>query len=441
MVMKIKDYCLIALLIVVFSGNFLAQGYQDYETGLKVKINESGSRYFRLLAWNQIWLKYNENNTGSTLAGKPENTAVDLSLRRIRLLMYAQLTDKFIIVTHFGINNQNTFSGGAPGQGGKKPQLFMHDAYAEHKIWKNYISLGAGLHYWNGISRSTNASTLNFLAIDAPIFNWTNIDKSDQFGRYLGIYAKGKIKKFDYRIAANDAFQANDSKVIFDNAAEYNPHAKWMTAGYFNYQFFDEESNLLPYMVGTYLGSKKVLTVGAGFQHQKNAMWMRNSAGDTVNQDQLLLSGDVFLDLPLSKKHKDAITFYGVYYNYNMGTNYVRHIGILNPSDGGGVLRGNAVPTIGTGSILYGQLGYLVPEFSSKLRIQPYAAFSHARFKGLRDANDKIVPVNILDAGINFYMAGHHLKWTVNYRLRPDFADVNNLKNRNELTLQLMVYL
>lgn len=439
--MKTKNYILLIYLFIMCITDVSAQGYPDYESGLKVKINESGSRYFRLLTWNQVWLKYNENNTGSTLAGEPEGTAVDLALRRIRLLTYAQLSDKFIIVTHFGINNQNTFSGGAPGMGGKKPQLFFHDAYAEHKIWKNYVSIGAGLHYWNGISRMSNASTLNFLGMDATIFNWPNIDKNEQFARYLGIYLKGKIKKFDYRLAVNDAFQANEAKAIFTDVAEYNPHAKWNTAGYVFYQFFEEESNLLPYLVGTYLGSKKVLNVGVGFQHQKNAMWLRNQVGDTITQDQMMFGADVFLDMPLSKKHKDAITFYGVYYNYDMGSNYVRHIGILNPSDGGGALRGNAVPTVGTGSILYGQLGYLVPNFSDKLRLQPYVAYSHARFKGLRNANDEIVPVNILDAGLNLYMAGHHAKWTVNYRLRPDFTDVNNLRNRNELTLQLMVYL
>lgn len=435
------NYILIFFFSSVLTFISSGQGFPDYESGLKVKINESGSRYFRLLVWNQLWARYNENNSGSTLAGEQQNSTMDFAIRRARLLAYAQLSDKFIIVSHFGINNQNAFSGGAPGMGGKKPQLFLHDAYAEHKIWKNYISVGGGLHYWNGISRSTNASTLNFLTIDAPIFNWPNIDRNDQFARYLGFYLKGKVKKIDYRLAINNSFQANDAKLLLTDVSEYNPHSRWNTAGYAFYQFFDEESNLLPYLVGTYLGSKKVLNVGFGFQHQKDAMWLRNTIGDTITQDQLLLGADVFLDMPLSKERKDAITFYGVYYNYNMGTNFVRSVGILNPVDGGGALRGNAVPIIGTGSILYGQMGYLVPHFSDKLSLQPYVAYTHSRFKGLRDANGDIVPVNILDAGLNFYMAGHHAKWTVNYRLRPDFTDVNNLRNRNELTVQLMVYL
>jgi hypothetical protein len=34
------------------------------------------------------------------------------------------------------------------------------------------------------------ASTLNFLTIDAPIFNWPLIENSDQFARQMGLFAK-----------------------------------------------------------------------------------------------------------------------------------------------------------------------------------------------------------------------------------------------------------
>lgn len=288
----------------------------------------------------------------------------------------------------------------------------------------------------------TNTSTLNFLAQDAPIFNWYNIDKTDQFGRYLGIFAKGKIGKLDYRLAANDPFQANETKAIATNVSDYNPYVKnWSYAGYFNWQFFDQESNLLPYMVGTYIGSKKVLNVGLGFDYFKDGMWHRNTNGDTITQKQLQLAADVFLDLPLSTKRKDALTFYGVLYNFDFGKNYVRNIGILNTADGGGTLRGNALPTLGTGQVYYGQAGYLLPEWNLKTRFQVYGAFSHARFNGLKNAAGDLVPVNTLDAGLNIFMAGHHSKITLNYRSRPDFTNIESIKYRPEATVQFMIYL
>jgi hypothetical protein len=82
-----------------------------------------------------------------------------------------------------------------------------------------------------------------------------------------------------------------------------------------------------------------------------------------------------------------------------------------------------------------------LPEFKLKTRFQVYGAFSHARFVGLRNAADKLVPVNTIDAGLNVYLAGHHSKVTLNYRARPDFTNVESINYKNELTLQLMVYL
>jgi hypothetical protein len=40
---------------------------------------------------------------------------------------------------------------------------------------------------------------------------------------------------------------------------------QWSKAGYVEYQFFDKEANFLPYKVGTYLGTKKMFNIGAGF--------------------------------------------------------------------------------------------------------------------------------------------------------------------------------
>lgn len=436
-----KQLLLSGLLLAVTSLGY-TQGYPNYDIGLKVKLNEDGSRYFRLIQWHQVWFKYNQNNSGSTLAGKSINESYDLSLRRSRFLMYSQLSDRFLIVTHFGINNQNTFSGGYTSTNGKKPQMYLHDAYVDYTVFKKYLHIGAGLHYWGGVSRMTNTSTLNFMTQDAPIFNWYNIEKTDQFGRNLGIFAKGKIGKLDYRLAANDPFQANESKTIATEVSDYNPYCRnWSFAGYLNYQFFDQESNLLPYMVGTYIGTKKVLNVGLGFDYLKDAMWYRNTVGDTLNQKQLQLGADVFLDLPLSSERKDALTFYGVLYNFDFGKNYVRSIGILNTADGGGALRGNSLPTLGTGQVYYGQAGYLLPEWNLKTRFQVYGAFSHARFNGLKNAAGDLVPVNTIDAGLNVFLAGHHSKITLNYRARPDFTNIESVKYRPEATLQFMIYL
>jgi hypothetical protein len=354
--------------------------------------------------------------------------------------MYAQLDKRFLILTHFGINNQNAFSGGVVGADGKKPQLYMHDAWVEYKVWDSYLDIGAGLHYWNGISRATSASTLNFLGLDAPIFNWATIEKTDQFARMLGIYGKGRIGQLEYRVAVNEPFKTSDA--LQENVAGYNPgNIDKVYQGYFSYNFLETESNKLPFYVGSYLGTKKVFNIGAGFLQNSNAMWSLQENGDTATHNQLLWAIDAFLDMPVGADNKHAITAYTAYFNYDFGPNNIRNIGIMNSADGGGSLRGNAVPLIGTGQILYGQFGYLFGKLKTGGRLQPFASYSHAFFEGVRNAEGDIVPVQIVDAGVNYYMAGHHAKITLNYRHRPDFTNIENLTYRPEVTLQAMIYL
>ncbi len=428
----------------------MAQGSSLYGSGLKVPLNEDGSKYFRVILWNQVWVRYNENNTGSIRNGEPTDNTFDVGLRRSRVLLYSQISPRFLILTHFGINNQNAVSGGYLGTDGKKPQLYMHDAWVDYKVFDNYLHLGAGLHYWNGISRLTNASTLNFLAYDAPITNWPTIEAIDQFARMLGVFAKGKLGKLDYRVAVNNPFLTNTAGAV-SSAANYNPNNnEKVYQGYFNFQFLEQESNLLPYMVGTYLGTKKVFNIGAGFMHNSDGMWREEAVvvpGGTVNrvveEDIDLFGVDAFLDMPLNEESGTAITAYAVYYNYDFGRNHVRNIGILNPATEGGGLRGNAFPTVGTGDAGYAEVGYLLPKgaLGEETRLQPYAAFNYGRYDGLRDSGGDIQSVKVLDVGANLLLEAHHAKITLNYRHRPDFTNINDIKYRPEVTLQAMIYL
>ena len=436
-----------------------------YGAGLKVNLSPDGSKYFRLITWHQVWTRYNRNNTGSQrVAGDPESSTFDVGLRRSRVLIYAQLNPRFLIVTHFGINNQNAVSGGVGiGDPGKKPQLFVHEAMVEYKVFK-YLNIGAGLHYQNGISRMTRASTLNFLAYDAPITNWPTIEKVDQFARWLGLYAKGRVGKLDYTLAMDDPFATNQSLTPAAqplNVADYNPRNSHKSyQGYFAYEFLDQEANLLPYQVGSYLGTKRVFNIGAGFLFNKDAMMSRTGAvpepapanGFAVpykTENLGIWSADVFYDSPINKDAGTAVTAYGVYYNYNFGTNYVRNIGILNPSGAGGTapipgagtLRGNAYPVVGTGSSTYLQAGYLLPKntLGEKARLQPYAAWMHGNYEGLDAIGAK--DVNVYDLGANLLLDGHNAKFTLNYRARPDYSNPQDINYRSEITLQTMIFL
>lgn len=430
-------------LVLVSTFSAFGQGFPNYKGGLKVSLDEQGDRYFRLITWHQVWVRYNQNNSGSLRAGVEQDATTDFGLRRSRFLMFSQINKKFLIVTHFGINNQNAVSGGYLGNDGKKPQLYMHDAWVDYTVIPKYLNLGGGLHYWNGLSRLTNASTLNLLTYDAPILNWATIEATDQFARKLGLFAKGKIGKLAYQVAVNDPFETNTAATIAVNQATYNPqNVGRVYEGYFQYEFLEAEGNLLPYRVGSYLGTKKVFNLGAGFINNNDAMWYQNSAGDMVTTAMNLFSVDAFLDFPFEKG--GALTAYAAAYFNDFGPNKVRNIGILNPADGSTgstSLRGNAFPTIGTGTSIYTQVGYMLPKKRDDLIFQPYAAFIYNDFEGVQNSLGEKVLVTVFDLGLNLYIAGHHSKLSLNYRSRPDFTNPDDVARRSEVTFQAMVYL
>ncbi|QZK89361.1 porin [Flavobacterium sp. CHNK8] len=451
-----------AVLLLSLQG--FSQGSTDYGAGMKFNLNEDGSKFMRVIAWNQIWMRSSQMNPGTMIGGEATSTGTDIGNRRLRFLAYAQVSKRYMILTHFGINNQTFTNGGAAGSSGtgaygagKKPGLFFHDAWNEYAVVlpekdkKFSMSLGAGLHYYMGLSRLTMASTLNFLTIDAPIFNWPLIENSDQFARQMGLFAKGKYGKLEYRLSYNKPYATNvvptntttaDNAVAVDNSGM----TKWSKAGYFEYQFLDQEANVLPFKVGSYLGTKKVFNVGAGFYNAPDAT--RSLVNNTVNKhDITLLSADVFLDLPIGKKeNKMAVTGYSVLYDYDFGPNYLRNVSIMNigsvdPNFTGSRAisgPGNAQPTIGSGTIWYTQAGILLPnkETKPKIRIQPFGAVTYKNFDALTQSSKQF------DVGSNFFLDGHHAKITTQYSTRPVYTSSSNRSGSlGDFVVQLQIYL
>lgn len=455
---------ILILSLLMFSGLVFSQGSPDYGGGLKFNLNPEGTKYMRFIAWNQIWLRSSEMNPGTMIGDEALTKQEDISLRRLRLLAYAQISPRYMIVTHIGINNQTFINGGASGSGGtggygngKKPGLFFHDAWNEYAVVlpkeeKPFsLSMGAGLHYYMGLSRLTMSSTLNYMTIDAPIFNWPLIENSDQFARQIGIFAKGKYNRFEYRLSLNKPFATNQVPVDATNeniarAVDNNHNSKWSKAGYFEYQFFDKESNFLPFKVGSYLGTKKMFNLGAGFYTAPSST-KTSVNGIEERHATNLFAGDVFVDLPIGNKEKKmAVTGYSVFYSYDFGPNYLRNIGIMNEGvvdpafTGGRALAGpgNLQPMIGTGSIWYTQAGVLLPNKNEKpkVRIQPFAAYTYKNFDALEKAS------NQFDFGTNFFLDGHHAKITAQYSNRPVYTAVDKIDSyKGEFLLQLQIYL
>jgi hypothetical protein len=409
---------------------------------LQVSLNDDGTLYFRFAMWLQVWTRAIQNNPGTTVLGKDESWYGDVGLRRARFLAFGKIAPRTFMLMHIGINNQ-TF------RNARKPQVYFHDAWVEFEASKKgYFSLGGGLLYWNGISRATNASTITFMSLDAPIMNWPTIERTDQFARQLGLYAKGKAGLFDYRVAVVRPFTTS----VFDPATglpvgttgNYNDTANtWGYSGYFQFQFLDIESNVLPYMVGTYIGAKKVFNWGFGGHAQPSGIAYHDPAdptGTTVKKQALwIASTDLFLDIPFKAEKGGAATWYGAYYYMDFGPNNIRNIGIMNPGDAlpGGV-QGNSYAMLGTGNTGYSELGFLIPgTVGESIQFQPYVNTQIAKWEAY---NDIMAHVGV---GVNMFIHRHNAKVTLEYRNRPIQDLSGNVVNRkgNSLVLQMHVFL
>src|ERR1044071_8978096 len=58
---------------------------------LKFNINADGSHYFQFTVMNQTWVRFNENNPGTTVESKLKDNSFDIGLRRTRFQAFGQI--------------------------------------------------------------------------------------------------------------------------------------------------------------------------------------------------------------------------------------------------------------------------------------------------------------------------------------------------------------
>jgi hypothetical protein len=426
---------------------------------LRFYFSNDSSSFAGIEMVNQIWTRYIWNNPDKY--GVEQYGDIDLGLRRSRLRFYGYLMDRVFIYTEIGLDQQTYRSE-------KNPGLNLYNAEAEFIFSKNKLHVGFGLNSWNGVSRYSNSKIEEFLVVDNPGFAYPVENTFDQFGRQFGIYAKGTLNKLNYRVSVVKPFEIGTDSISTPRTME-RLNENFAVKGYFSWQFFDKENTLFPYMTMNNFGRSKLLNVGAGFYYHPEAMLVEAekdlSTVDPLIEMMLISTGnehllpdfadyyssrisdvflaavDVFLDMPT--KRNGAITSYlGYYYNF-FGPNYIRSMGTMNVSRmpmqialAQGI--GNSEWEVGTGHIVRGEFGYLLPGQGMKNRFQPYGAFTWKNFEALDESSVQF------DVGINWLMFGNNIKWTLQYSSRPiyNWVDEQNLwvDSKGQIILQTQIY-
>ncbi|HCW08238.1 MAG TPA: hypothetical protein DGG95_12830 [Cytophagales bacterium] len=462
--MSLKKIMALLIFGATFASNSAFAQFPDkLKNGLRYYLDsKDSSKFISLSMIGQMWIRNNENNPYTTVEKTLQSNTTDISIRRIRFVLSGALTDRINFFVQFGQNNLNYLSS-------RKAGSFFHDITADYAVVKKRLSIGVGLNGWNGPSRFSNTSVASILVLDPPNFQEVTNDTYDQFVRRLGVYAKGKLGKLDYRVSASKPFviqttsgfsssgvtssTTSGTEPINTNSSFSTLPPNMVYQGYFMYQFLDQESNFGPATAGSYLGKKKVFNIGAGFYSQKNAMFHYGTAAakDTIKQNLQLFAVDVFYDAPINKEKGTAVSLYASYSNYNYGKNFIKVSGPDNPADGSSKSSGNytsfeksnygnAFPYIGTGNVGYIQSAY---KFKNNLlgdqgTLQPYLDLQFARYDRLKDA------MYVFDVGVNWLVHGNNSKFTFNYQNRPYFApnssgDFVQNARRGEFVIQYQV--
>lgn len=435
---------LIILLGLWGSSISFAQGNIRYQKdleilkrGIKLNLDSSGTRYLKFTASSQIWVRFDQMNPGSTINGKEVKNQFDPSVRRLRFQFYGPVTSRISFYTQFGLNNFNFSSD-------RKVGAFFHDAVAEVAAVKGKLHVGGGLSSWGGYSRFSVPAISSTLGVDAPIFEQFTNDLTDQFGRKLGVYAKGTTGHFQYRVMVSKPLLFSKSPAYsalteIGQYAKFSPlNPKFQTSAFIQWQFWDKENDELPFLPGTYLGGKKVLNVALGGLYQPKATWYKNNNGDTLFNNLGFVSLSVFMDLPVKSKYN--VSLYSALYYHNFGKNY---LGTVNPnritnglnSNGSAISsHGNAFP-IGTGETFYTQLGFdFKTGNAGRLGVNASTYFS--KLQRLSQL------VDVYEAGISYYPYNmHQIKLGLMLQNRPYFNNLG-LKDAhrfNSVILQFQV--
>ncbi len=332
-----------------------------------IKVSETVA--FRFGVALQVWADWTQNPATGGYAG-------NLFIRRLRLYYAGRVGPRLSFFAVLVSSN----AGKAPK--GSGPGLFLEDAYGEWAVVPDSFLLDAGL-ILIPLCRDCLSQTSRLLTMDLGSFSFLSIPYVQAVsGRDTGFQAKGYLlgDRLEYRLGAYQGHRDADSRNAF------------RTSGRLQYDFFEVEKG--QFYPGTYLGTKKVLAVGAGFDRQ---------------MDYYAWAADAFLDLPMPGKS-----------GLTAQVDFIRYDG------------GQTFPTFRKQNDLFAEAGW----YFGGVRLLPFLRYEQQNFA--RDS-DRILNRRNYQVGLTWYPYGEALNirggWTVLQRPNDPAAP-----SANEFTIQLQLF-
>src|ERR1051325_5974584 len=236
--------------------------------------NVSEHRYIRVVwglaallvasaAFGQAVIKVNDNvnlKFGVLLQTQGDATqdmisqsyAQNVFIRRARILLGGQIAPNLTFFAE--TDSPNLFKSTAAGTKNNASQIILQDAYVNYKF-KDEFSLDAGLLLVSP-SRNGLQSAASLLPVDYGTYTFANSTAlQNSAGRDTGIQARGYLagKKLEYRAGVFQGMRDQLNRELRSTVR-------------LQYNVFDPETTF--FYTGSYLGKKKLLSLGAGYDHQ-----------------------------------------------------------------------------------------------------------------------------------------------------------------------------
>jgi hypothetical protein len=359
--------------------------------GIKMAIDDTTNGEVGI--WMQGWYQFVED-------GKGEEDLNDFMIRRAYLYLKGDVTKHVSFFTH--IASDKVGQEGLDNSGlGLGSGVAWRDLWVTLKL-DEALKVQLGRMYVPLTRNYGTTSTKCMLTADLPFL---------QGGSRGGIFYASKVGRDDgVTIWGNPLDGLLQYRFMISEGVEgdANPKDKLRFAGRLSLSLLEPETGW--FNQGTYLGKKKVLSLGAGFQSQDDLQLVTGAEPE----DNQVWTADVFFDHPLGD---GAVTFEAAYIDIENCTE-------TQPALYTDLAAGDDAEN------WYFNIGYLLPGSFGPGQLQPYFRYETVDV----DAKNG---TDFLSGGINYYLKGHDCKLTADYmHVDPD----NDAKDARDIfTFQVCV--
>ena len=385
---------------VLVLGLLLCFGIQAAQAGPIIKITDES--WLMINYEMQLYGQWRDTGSGPD---KSSDTT-DVFFRRNRLTLRGQVTDTygftFAIQQQGDKRIQDITVSDIPGQ-----TFDVLDAYLKADF-TDFFRLRVGLTK-DPMIREDNEGCFFPLSLDRSLFVYTDLPR---LNRDYGLVIWGNLldAKVQYRLAA-----------MMGNDSGDDPESRLRYTARVHVSLLDPESSLV--YRGTYLGEKKVLTFGAGYQFESDAVY-GNLAAKTLIKDYQAWTFDGFFEYPtpsgtftLSAAYLQE-TFDGAYKGADPDP---RSVGENGQKKG-----------------WYAKAGYLLPNKIGPGKVQIFGRYEEWKFAELSGIFDQ--KIKWWGVGANYLIKGQDLRVTLQYS-KNDYGtqDPSNPNSQNFNTFTAML--